>query len=87
MTLLVHGAAMFLDPREMESDNDVKTMMQLYPAYFFEISQIALVFGCIILVSAFLQMYFYSVIVRAYGYLLKVRKYPPPLSIGWSHRV
>ncbi|KAI6191046.1 hypothetical protein M3Y97_00185200 [Aphelenchoides bicaudatus] len=87
LTFVVHAAAMFLGPKELEADHDIQMVMQIYPVYFFQISQITLIFGGVVFVIACIQIYFYGVIIRAYGYLQKVRKYPPPLSVGWSHRV
>jgi hypothetical protein len=83
----VHGVAMFLNTNELETDNDVRMMMQVYPEYLFEISRITLVFGLVVLLIACLEVYFYSVVLRAYGYLQKVKRYPPPLTVGWNHRV
>lgn len=87
ITFIVHAAAMFLDAKSLEADHDIQMMMHVYPAYFFQISQITLIFGGVVFLIACTQIYFYGVIIRAYTYLQKVRKYPPPLSVGWHHRI
>jgi hypothetical protein len=87
LTLIVTGAATFLDAKGINSDTGARTLIQTYPALFQEISLLNLSFAVILFLFAGVQMYFYSVILRAFGYLRKVCNYPPPLSVGWSHRV
>ncbi|KAI6240385.1 hypothetical protein M3Y99_00470600 [Aphelenchoides fujianensis] len=87
ISFLVIGAASFLDAKGINSDPQVQTLIRAYPLFFQDLDEYALGFSSFMLLWAAVQVYAYSVVLRAFAYLRKVRDFPPPLSVGWNHRV
>ncbi|KAI6174263.1 hypothetical protein M3Y98_01171300 [Aphelenchoides besseyi] len=62
ISFVVIGSATFLNAKEINSDADVRTLIHVYPNFFQAIDELALGFTVFLVVVAFLQIYFYSVV-------------------------